>query len=212
MARRKPARTFKLRDKAVLIDDQGREVGEVDAIRIRFYDEPEPGPGEQLAAIDTPGEVWAEYVRLLNPRNKTLGSEERRLIQAALKVATPEELKRAFYGCTRSSWHMNTHPETKGKNFHRLSHIIKGKRGGKTMREQIDFFLEIAEKGDGGSGVTSATSARVLRAKRDVRDGVEFPRDEHVVRRAAESKAWLEEQGWTIGEEDGSATFLPPSS
>lgn len=214
MARRRPARTFKLRDKAVLIDEHGREVGELDAVRVRFYDDPEPAErGEQLEAVDTPAYVWGEYVRLLGPRNKALGSEERRLIQAALKVATPDELVRAFYGCTRSAWHMNTHPDTKGKNFHRLSHIIKGKRGGKTTREQIDFFLEIADKGDAGSRVMSAASARVGRAKRDVRDAAEFPADEHLVRRAVEAKAWLEEQGWTVDEApDGSATFRPPTS
>lgn len=207
--------TLKLPGKAVLVDENGRAVGEVHSLRIRWYDEPEPVPAapEKLVEVaEDVTEVWDEYVRLLKPRNKTLGPEERRLIQAALKVATAVELKRAILGCTLSSWHMNTHAETRGKNYHRLSNIIKGKKGGKTTREQVDYFLDVADKAPGGSRVTSADRARIDAAKRDVLDTMEFPNDEHVVRRGKESKAWLEQLNWRVEIMDGSVSFHPPTS
>lgn len=209
------AHTIKLRDKAVLVDEHGREVGEIQSLRVRWYDEPEPVPAppdKLMEVAETVADVWNEYVRLLKPRNKALGPEERRLILAALKVATADELKRAVLGCTKSEWHMNTHPETRGKNYHRLSNIIKGKKNGKTTREQIDFFLDIADKQPGGSRVTSAERARIDRAKRDVLDMLEFPNDEHVVRRGEEAKAWLQERNWTVEIEGGSVSFRPPTS
>lgn len=154
--------------------------------------------------------VWGHYAAVMKPRSDAPDDEQRKIIRDALDVATVAECKRAIDGCAASDFHMGKNDRR--KKYNRLSQILKGKRGGRTTREQIDMFLEIAENGGSQSGVTSADHARVVQAKRDVLDGFEFPNDEHVVGRANEAKAWLREQGWTIEyEENGRPHFGEPS-
>lgn len=158
---------------------------------------------ELSEAID---DVWDEYVRVMEPRRKEAGDEERRIIREALKVATADECKAAIRGCKASAFHMGDNDRR--KKYNALSQILKGKRGGKTTREQIDMFLEIAARSGVQSRVTSADPARVRQAKRDVLDAYEFPGDENVVARGEESASWLAAQGFKIEyEESGRPIF-----
>lgn len=168
---------------------------------------PEGGVGGTKSAFDPVKEVWDHYVAVMKPRNAGLDPQARAIIRDALKVATLSECKRAIDGCKASPFHMGENDRR--KKYNRLSQILKGKRGGKTTREQIDMFLETAENAGLPSGVTSADPARVNQAKRDVLDAFDFPGDEHVVRRGEASRQWLMEQGFTIGTnpETGRPTF-----
>lgn len=154
--------------------------------------------------------VWAHYVEVMNPRAKKLDSEARRIIADALKVATVVECCSAIDGCRASTFHMGDND--RGRKYNRLSQILKGKRAsaqgpGRTTREQIDLFLDIAAKSGVQSGVTSASPARVRQAKEQVRNALTFPGDAEVVKRGEESAAWLATHGirliddrWVVGE------------
>lgn len=160
-------------------------------------------PLDVRAAID---EVRDHYWAVMKPRSKSFGPQERAIVREALKVATKSECKRAIDGCRASSFHM-------GENDHRrkynaLSQILKGKRGGRTTREQIDFFLDIAAKSGVQSGVPSGDIGRINAAKRDVFDGMDFPNDDHVQARARESEEWLRSIGMTFDRD--SRRFLTP--
>lgn len=160
--------------------------------------------------FDAPREVWAEYVRVMSPRDAGLHEQERKLIRDALKVATIEECKSAIRGCAASDFHMKRGPRTGSRKFNRLSDILKGKRGGKTTREQIDMFLEIAEKAGVKSGVTSVDPGRLSRAKRDVLDATEFPGDPRIVEKADEARQWLQEHGIKVEQDGSRTTFVLP--
>lgn len=173
------------------------------------------GGGGIEPPFDGPAEIWAHYVEVMNPRVKTLAAQERAVIREAMKVAAddPHEAvavcKRAIDGCKASNFHMGQNDRQ--KKYNRITHILKGKRGTRTTREQIDLFLEIADRSGIQSGFTSADPARVGQAKRDVLDAYEFPGDEGIQRRGDEARSWLVEKGWTIGATDeGRPTFTPP--
>lgn len=157
--------------------------------------------------FDPVKDVWDHYCSVMQPRNRGLDPQARAIIRDALKVATLSECKRAIDGCKASDFHMGRNDRS--KKYNRLSQILKGKRGGKTTREQIDMFLEIADKSGVASRVTSADPAKVNNAKRDVIDAFDFPGDEHIQARGSESRRWLEEVGFEIGQhpETGRPTF-----
>lgn len=168
-----------------------------------------PSRSEMTHAIDA---VWAHYCNVMHPRSNVADSEQRRLIREALKTSprttgsnaydgAVAELCRAIDGCAASPFHMGQND--RGKKYNRISNIFKGKRGGRTTREQIDMFLEIAEKAGSQSDVPAASAGRVQQARRYVLDGWEYPSDAVVVERAEEAKAWLVEQGWRIDYETG---------
>lgn len=145
-------------------------------------------------------DVWAHYVAVMRPRRVELDRESRSIITAALRVASAQECKDAIDGCAASDWHMGRDPRTGGKKYNALSQILKGKRPsergpGRTTREQIDLFLDVAAGSGAGTGATSADAARVRSAKREVLDAAEFPGDPVVVRRGEEAAAWLAQHG-----------------
>lgn len=163
-----------------------------------------PTPREITRAVNA---VWAHYCNVMHPRSNVADSEQRKLIRDALRIATKSgsssgfevqvaELCRAIDGCAASPFHMGAND--RDKKYNRISNILKGKRGGRTTREQIDMFLEIAEKAGSQSDVPAASAGRVQQARRYVLDGWEYPNDAVVVERAEEAKAWLVEQGWQI--------------
>jgi hypothetical protein len=88
----------------------------------------------------------------MRPRRRELGPEERKIITAALKVASAAECCEAIRKCERSDWHMKRgeHAERRGAKHNQLSKILKGRRGKETTRERIDFWLEL----DVGSGAS----------------------------------------------------------
>lgn len=218
-----------------LRDEAGKVVGTVVGFEIELASWSDEGPGEavkdgqqlglELPATDVGGRasasnsgkkfdpvplVWDHYCEVHQPRNKGLDPQARAIIRDALRVATVTECNGAIDGCFASRFHMGDNDRR--KKYNALSQILKGKRGGRTTREQIDFFLEIAEKSGRESGVPSVDNERVRAAKREVLDAWEFPADEHVARRGTEARTWLESVGWKIEQdESGRPTFEAPA-
>ena len=143
----------------------------------------------------------------MQPRANDLDPETRRLIGHPLKVASVEECKRAIDGCRASDFHMGANDRS--KRYNRLSHILKGKRGERTTREQIDLFLDIGDRRGATAGVSSV---KVRQPKEEVRDAWQFPGNRGVVERGEAAERWLVEQGWTVERgEDGRPSFRGPA-
>lgn len=197
-----------------LVNAEGKRVARITTLTMELLDEPEEvlaePPAELLpTGFDAVAEVWSHYVRVMKPRSAGLDAQTRTVVREALKVATIDECKRAIDGCKASDFHMGVNDRR--KKYNRISHILKGKRGTRTIREQIDLFIDIAEKKGIAPGMTSGDSARINSAKRDVLAAYEFPGDDHAVRRGGEAREWLQGQGWTIEADDtGWPTFAPP--
>lgn len=177
-----------------LVTKDGVSLGRITSITIERPEPVEPAatPAEEAALPSPVLAVWERYVAAMKPRHKTLDAERRRVIQGALKVATVEECQRAIAGCLASDWHMGRDPQTSGRTYKQLSHILKGKRGGRTTREQIDFFIELADR---ASGQPQVDAARLQRAKAAVLAAWEFPRDERAQVVGAAARKWLAEHG-----------------
>lgn len=207
-------RRFQINDAGMLVDREGHVLGRVTGITIDMpergdiggllFDEgnepPQGGVGGAKAAearflSEQISAVLTCYVEVMEPRGgmTAMGAEERRIVRDALKVATVDECCRAIRGCAASAFHMGQNE--RHRKYNRLTQILKGKRGGKTTREQIDMFLDIAEKAGLQSGNTSADPSRVAQAKREVLDGWEFPHDAGAVERAQRARVWLEQHG-----------------
>jgi hypothetical protein len=205
------AQRLKLDPPAKLVARDGTVTGVLTSMTVELYDaaaaggqgavveEQLPlGPTAQGGAggFDPVAEVWSHYCSVMKPRNPGLDAQARALIRDALKVATLSECKRAIDGCAASPFHMGENE--RNRKYNRLSQILKGKRGIRTLREQIDMFLDTAEKSGLPSGVTSADPGRVSAAKRDVIDAFDFPGDDQVQERGTQARRWLEEQGFKI--------------
>jgi hypothetical protein len=85
----------------------------------------------------------------MRPRSDEIDSQARGVIRDALGVASEQECIRAIDGCKASPWHMGENPGN--KKYNRITQILKGKRGGKTTREQIDMFLDCADNAEAPS-------------------------------------------------------------
>lgn len=156
---------------------------------IEGEDTPPTPPG---ASHDDVARVWNCYVVTMEPRFHGLPADERRLIREALRVATVDECCTAIKGCARSPHHMGQND--RGKKYNKLTNILKGKRGGKTLREQIDMFLEIADR----TGASSALGERIKQAKRDVLLAHDMPGSQHAQEKGDESAAWLAQHGFGV--------------
>lgn len=141
-------------------------------------------------------EVWSTYVEVIKPRHKELDVGSRTTIENALKVRSVAECQRAIVGCAASDWHMGRDSQTAGKSYKRLSNILKGKRGGKTTAEQIDFFIDIADASRAGGA--QIDQVRLSRAKQALIQAWTYPNDEFVVQQGEKARAWLTEHGFHI--------------
>lgn len=138
-------------------------------------EEQQGSPGEETPSPSGPApadRVWATYVELMAPRNKTLHPEERRIINDAVKVASAEECSLAIAGCKGSAWHMGENPQR--RKYNRISQILKGRKASsfgsaRTTRETIDFFIEKYEQSGRTFGFTSEASAKIEVLKDRVR-------------------------------------------
>jgi hypothetical protein len=160
----------------------------------------ERADAENLALLPSPAaEVWATYVETMRPRRQALDPASRRIINDALKVASVPECQRAIAGCAASDWHMGRDPQTGGRSYKQLSQILKGKRGGRTTREQIDMFIELAdEAGVASEGVQSVDPVKLSRCKLAVMTAWEFPADERAAAAGDEARQWLEQHGVVV--------------
>lgn len=150
------------------------------------------GTEERRAEVDR---IWACYVQYMTPRQTRAGEDERKIIRAALKVANATECCQAIEGCAASGYHMGDNPRR--RKYNKISHILKGKHGRKTTREQIDMFLDIREKAvaSGTAVLTSVDPALVAQRKDDVRRGFRLKGDPDAQRRAEAAEKWLKEHG-----------------
>lgn len=159
--------------------------------------------------------VWNHYCSMPGKRVRPLPEQERKVILAALKVATADELVICINECWKSDFHMKRreHQDRPGQRYDKLTQIIKGRQGKETTRERIDFWLERAETtGVAGSGVPSADPAVIARRKQDVQRGHRLAGDPQAVRKAQEAEAWLRKCGIvTIRGEDGYPSFQDAS-
>lgn len=156
--------------------------------------------------------VWTHYTSKPGKQTRPLPAEERKLIVAALKVATADELCRAIDQCWLSDFHMKRgqYANRDGGKHNSLSKIIKGRQGKETTRERIDWWLAREETtGVAGSGVPSVDPALIARRKQDVQRGHRLKGDPVAVRKAEEAEAWLKRLGIETVREaaDGYPTF-----
>lgn len=159
--------------------------------------------------------VWNHYCSMPGKRVRELPKQERKVILAALEVATADELVICINECWKSDFHMKRreHQDRPGQRYDKLTQIIKGRQGKETTRERIDFWLERAETtGVAGSGIPSADPAVIARRKQDVQRGHRLAGDPQAVRKAQEAEAWLRKYGIvTIRGEDGYPSFQDAS-
>lgn len=155
--------------------------------------------GDAAPKYDPIADVWSEYVRVMEPRKTDLDPGARTIIRDALKVADVDECKRAIRGCKASVFHMGDND--RGKKYNALSQILKGKRGGKTTREQINMFLDIEESSGLSSQVPSGDVGKINGLKREIIDAWEFPGDDVLQERAQMARQRLTDLGWIIGQD-----------
>ena len=87
----------------------------------------------------------------------------------------------------------------RGKKYNALSQILKGKKGGRTTREQIDFFIEIADKsGASNPGLPSVDQAKLASAKRWVLTAWEYPGNAQAQAASKEATEWLQQHGYAV--------------
>lgn len=128
--------------------------------------------------------VWAFYVETMKPRRTELDPQTAQVIKDALKVANSEECIGAIRGCSKSSHHMGDNEH--GKKYNTISHILRGKRGIRTTREQIDLMLTYDDENDSVARPSGA-SAEILAAKRAVRQYGPFRNNSHAQRLTREA-------------------------
>lgn len=137
--------------------------------------------------------VWERYAAVMEPRRKEPGADERKIIREALKVATVEECERAIDGCGASAFHMGDND--KGRKYNALSQILRGKRGRQTVRERIDYFIDLAEKGGRVTAqFPSEDRALVMERIAEVQRG-HRSQNADTVQRAKDAEAWLRQRG-----------------
>jgi hypothetical protein len=160
--------------------------------------------------------VWGHYRQVMGVRREQMDDEEREIINKALATFSeaPDPaavLCRAIDGCYASDFHMGRDRERndKGTKYNKVSQILKGKRGGKTTREQIEMFLEYAESSSTSSGFPSADDATLRRRMQEAVAG-RTNGDPSIAETGMEAEAWLAEHGLkTVVEERGEG--VPPS-
>lgn len=136
--------------------------------------------------------VWDHYVAVMKPRKTTLPPQERAVIRDALKVAEEHECCGAIDGCARSPFHMGQNE--RNRKYNGLSQILRGKRGKRTVREHIQFMLDLRDQ-PGSTFIPSEAAAEIAEAKRNVRQGVAFGGSDMAKRQAQEAMEVLRGHG-----------------
>lgn len=184
-------RRFEINDDGMLVDRHGYVLGRITSITLESVGdiggpvfsslnegskEEQPirdggSRGETPARLDNEiREVWRHYCELMQPRDTVLHPAERKLIRDALKVATVDECKTAITGNARSTFHQGQN--NRHRRYNKLSHILKAKQGQRTLRENIDFFIDLALEHESPSALTSEGKVKIDRLKDRVRRGI----------------------------------------
>jgi len=152
--------------------------------------------GDEKKPQDAVSDVLSFYVATFGPRK--WGEEDKREVRAALEIASVLEIQEAIQGNKLSAYHQGENP--KGKKYNTLGHIIRGKQGKRTRRENIDMFREILEKARASSGgikaaASGADPAIIKTRKEEVRRSHRLAHDQEAQERGSRAEAWLREQG-----------------
>lgn len=171
-------------------------------------------PGGSESGAPSPqnavNEVLAQYVELFGPRK--WGEDDRREVRAALEVASVDELKEAIKGNKLSAFHQGEN--SRQKKYNTLGHIIRGKRGVRTRRENIDMFRDFYKKAQAASGgVKAARSgadpAIIKTRKEEIRRAHRLPDDPEAQERASRAEEWLREHGIQTQRKDDGYPIWP---
>lgn len=130
--------------------------------------EPRDGGLEETRSVrdERVDRIWSAYATTMKPRRMALDPQARAVIRDALKVASEAECVGAIRGCAKSRFHMGDNDL--GKKYNSVSQILRGKRGVRTTREQIDLMLRYDEENDSAE-LPSGTLAEIEEAKRTIR-------------------------------------------
>lgn len=143
--------------------------------------------------------VWQHYRKVMGVKREQIDEAERRIINNALALFQHDAsiLCRAIDGCYASDFHMGRDRErnANGTKYNKLSQILKGKRGGKTDREQIEMFLEYAETSTTNSGFPSADDVTLRRRMQEAVAG-RTNGDPTIVETGLQAERWLEKHGY----------------
>lgn len=165
--------------------------------------DPQPSPAQTVSGTATAAQVQSEvdrvegtYAAVMKPRRTEMAEDERAIIRNALKVAKVHELEVCIRTCERSDFHMKRGNSIarKGQKYNSIGKILKPRpRLGETQRSRIDWWLDRAEIA-GVPRFPSADPAIVNQRQVEVRRG-HHSRDEEMLAKAEQAKAWLAEHG-----------------
>jgi hypothetical protein len=137
-------------------------------------------------------EVWAHYVRVMKAERQELNTVRVRVIRNALKVRSVAECKRAIDGL-RVSPHHNGENDQRQKYLD-IRYALKGNSArGESDDERIDKMGELAPSHGLAPSLPRKVAIRLDNFQRYIASG--RTREE---RRSLESKAELEEMGYTV--------------
>lgn len=186
-----------------------------------YYDLPEPLPeGEQPPGGPPAGEppsspskdaqaVFDHYLTLCDehdrhPRSRELTPGRRRLIDRALKEASVDECKAALTGLFLTPWYME-------RDQWDMRYVFGTKPGGRTLREQIDRFIDTAEQAGRGFAIPSVDPEKLGRAKVVIQQAHDLPDNETAQARAKRAEGWLESVGVIVDREGERPMFRSKS-
>lgn len=154
-------------------------------------------------------DVWAHWCEQRKPRRTDLESSQAKLIRRALNADfTVDELKRGINGLLKSDWHREN------RKLH-LSSLLATRPGGPTLGDQVESFIELAERSSTASGARNARSGgegvssdAVARAKGEVLRAWEMPDNTQAHEQAQAAVDVLRRHGIdVVPNPDGRPTF-----
>lgn len=123
-----------------------------------------------------------------HPRSREITPSRRRLIDKALKEASVDECKAALTGLFVTDWYSE-------RGYYDMRYVFQTKPGGKSLREQIDHFIDMAEAVGRGLAITSVDPETLNRAKAAVLEAHDLSGNETAVARGARAEEWLKQHG-----------------
>jgi hypothetical protein len=141
-------------------------------------------------------EVWEHYVRVMAATRQELNAVRLRVIRNALKVRSVAECKRAIDGLRVSPWHNGENDN--GTKYLDIRYALKGLKNGESDDERIDSMGERAPAHGLAPNLPRNVAIRLDNYQRYLASGKTREK-----RRSLESRAELEEMGYTVTELDG---------
>lgn len=139
------------------------------------------GAGETEAARVE--DVWCHFLRVADPRRKTLTTSSRRVLLKAVRDSEVAVCKQAIDGLVE-------YAKRRGGEVN-LSRVFATRPGGSTLSDQIEWWASQAPGGRSSAFLPSDQAAEIAITKRAVRQYAEFPGNEHARRLLEEAKRKL---------------------